>query len=67
MWMVSILLLGVPLLISFVLILLVPLLHILGQWAGYRVLKGDNYHYPLVGGLVNKWISKNSAMEEKLT
>jgi uncharacterized Tic20 family protein len=67
MGMVSILLLGVPLLISFVLILLVPLLHILGQWAGYRVLKGDSYHYPLVGGLVNKWISKNSATEEKLT
>ena len=47
-------------------ILIVPLLHILGQWAGYRVLKGDDYHYPLVGRLVERWISMNkiSVVEE---
>jgi uncharacterized Tic20 family protein len=51
--------------ISFVLILLIPLLHILGQWAGYRVLKGDDYRYPFVGQWVKKWIAINSTMEEK--
>jgi len=56
---------AVALVISFVLILLVPLLHILGQWAGYRVLKGDDYHYPLVGKLTENWISKNPSIEEK--
>jgi len=52
--MFGILVFGLTLLISFVLILIVPLLHILGQWAGYRVLKGDDYHYPLIGNLVEK-------------
>ena len=47
---------GVSLLISFLIFLLVPLLHILAQWAGYRILKGDDYHYPLVGRLVERWI-----------
>jgi len=56
----------VSLLIAFVIILLIPLLHILGQWAGYRVLKGDDYRYPLVGRLVDKWISNKSTIEEKL-
>lgn len=44
-------------LIAFALFMLVPLCHILGQWAGYRVLKGDNYHYPILGKLVERWIS----------
>ena len=57
---------GILLLLGSVIILLIPLLHILGQWAGYRVLKGDNYQYPLVGRLVDKWISKKSDVEEKL-
>jgi uncharacterized Tic20 family protein len=60
------LIMGIALLISALLILSVPLLHILGQWAGYRVLKGENYRYPLVGRLVEKWMSKNSAPQEKL-
>jgi uncharacterized Tic20 family protein len=47
---------GLSLLISFVLILIVPFLHILGQWAGYRVLKGDDYRYPLIGKLIERWI-----------
>ena len=47
---------GVSLLISFLIILLIPLLHILGQWAGYRVLKGYDYRYPLIGKLIERWI-----------
>ena len=62
---ISIVLLAVILLISIVLILTVPLLHILGQWAGYRVLKGENYRYPLVGRLVERWSFKDSTIEEK--
>ena len=47
--------------ISFVVVavfLLIPLLHILGQWAGYRVLKGDDFRYPLIGRLVEGWLSQ---------
>ena len=65
MRMIGIVILGGSLLISFVIVLLIPLLHILGQWAGYRVLKGDDYRYPWIGRIVDKWISKNSAIEEK--
>jgi uncharacterized Tic20 family protein len=55
---------GLSLLISFVLILIVPLLHILGQWAGYRVLKGYDYRYPLIGKLVEKWIVNKTPLAE---
>jgi len=41
---------------SLIVLLVVPLLHIMGQWAGYRVLKGDEYRYPIVGKLVEKRI-----------
>jgi len=57
---------AVCLLIAFALLLSVPLLHILGQWAGFRILKGENYHYPLVGRLVQRWLSKNSAEEKSI-
>jgi uncharacterized Tic20 family protein len=67
MGMMSTVILGAALLISALLILSVPLLHILGQWAGYRVLQGDDYRYPLIGRLVETRMSKNSAPEEKLT
>ncbi len=63
--MIGIVLLAIFLLISIVLILSVPLLHILGQWAGYRVLKGENYRYPLIGKLVERWSFKHSTIEEK--
>ena len=62
---ISMIVLGILVLISAVLILSVPLLHILGQWAGYRVLKGDDYRYPLIGRLVQKWSSKHSTLEER--
>jgi uncharacterized Tic20 family protein len=46
------LILIVFMLIAMLIILIVPFLHLLGQWAGYRLLKGDNYGYPLIGRLV---------------
>ena len=60
----GILVFGVSLLISFLLLLVVPLLHILGQWAGYRVLKGDDYRYPLIGKLVERWIVNKTPLIE---
>ena len=48
-------------LIFFVIVLTVPLFHIMGQWAGYRVLKGDDYHYPVVGKLVEKRLLQSSS------
>ncbi len=57
----------VSLLIAMLIILVVPLLHILGQWAGYRVLKGDMYLYPVVGKMVEKRLMrKTGSVEEKL-
>ncbi len=41
-------------LVAFVIFAIVPLFHILGQWAGYRVLKGENYRYPIIGRLVER-------------
>jgi len=55
---------GLSLLISFFILLAVPLLHILGQWAGYRVLKGNDYHYPLIGKLVERWIVNKTPLAE---
>jgi uncharacterized Tic20 family protein len=63
--MFNIIVFGLSLLISFTLILSVPLLHILGQWAGYRILKGDNYRYPLIGKLIERWIAKNTQPAEE--
>ena len=69
MGMFGLIVFGVTLLIVIGIVLLIPLMHILGQWAGYRVLKGDNYHYPIIGSLVNRQISKQLKRdkEEKLT
>ena len=55
--MVSLILFGAISLAAIVILLLIPVLHILGQWAGYRVLKGDDYRYPLIGKLVANWLS----------
>lgn len=57
-------LLGVILLISVVILLLVPFMHILGQWAGYRVLKGDDYRYPMVGKMVERWMAAKTPLAE---
>jgi len=51
-------------LIAIAIILLIPLFHILGQYAGYRVLKGDDYHYPVLGKLVEKSISRKTSLPE---
>ena len=48
----------VLLLVAMLILLVIPLFHIMGQWAGYRVLKGDDYHYPIVGRLVEKQFIK---------
>ncbi len=50
--------------ITFLIMLVIPLFHILGQWAGYRVLKGDNYHYPILGKLVEKRLAKSYGVQE---
>lgn len=34
--------------------LIVPLFHILGQWAGLQTLRGRDFKYPLVGGWIEK-------------
>ena len=61
----SIVLLILILVFAIAVILFVPLLHILGQWAGYRVLKGENYRYPWIGKLVERHMSKYAAVEEE--
>jgi len=38
----------------------VPLLHILGQWAGFRILKGVDYRYPIVGRFVERRIGQQA-------
>jgi uncharacterized Tic20 family protein len=43
--------------VAILIVMMIPLLHIVGQWAGYRVLKGDDYHYPLIGSIVEKRLS----------
>lgn len=67
MAMIGVIVFGVSLLIVIAIALFVPLLHIVGQWAGYRVLQGDNYYYPVVGRLIDNWISKKYAIKEKLS
>ena len=64
MGVVGIVLFAASVLVSILLLLLLPFMHIMGQWAGYRVLKGDNYRYPLVGHGVDKWISTHPTLEE---
>lgn len=39
-------------LIALLIFMIVPLFHIMGQWAGYRVLKGDDYLYPILGRII---------------
>jgi uncharacterized Tic20 family protein len=51
-------------LIAVAILLLIPLLHVLGQYAGYRVLKGDDYRYPVLGKWVEKWIARQTSLSE---
>ncbi len=50
--------------IAIAILLLIPLLHVVGQYAGYRVLKGDDYHYPVLGMLVEKSLLRSSSGPE---
>lgn len=56
---VGIIIFAVSTLIAILLLLFLPFMHIIGQWAGYRVLKGDNYRYPLIGSFIDKRLSKD--------
>jgi uncharacterized Tic20 family protein len=44
-----------------VIVLVVPLFQILGQWAGLRVLQGRDYRYPLLGRFVEKRMARRDA------
>jgi len=59
--MIGLIILFGSLLIAIVIILILPLFHIMGQWAGYRVLKGDDYHYSIVGKIVEKRLAKTQS------
>jgi uncharacterized Tic20 family protein len=53
------------LLIAALIVLAIPLFHILGQWAGYRVLKGNDYRYPIIGKMVEKRMPKSYGIQEQ--
>jgi uncharacterized Tic20 family protein len=42
--------------LSGLVLLLSPLYHLLGQWAGLQVLRGRDYHYPLLGRKLEQWL-----------
>jgi hypothetical protein len=48
-------------------LLLGPLYHILGQWAGLQVLRGRDFRYPLLGHLIANRFAKReqNTTEEK--
>jgi uncharacterized Tic20 family protein len=56
--MTGLIILLVSMVLMFLIVLLIPLLHIMGQWAGYRVLKGDDYQYPVIGKLIEKRLTR---------
>lgn len=56
---IGLFLFGISSLCASGILLIVPLFHILGQWAGYRVLKGDDYKYPIIGKQINRWIESH--------
>jgi uncharacterized Tic20 family protein len=60
----SLFIFGVLTLFATVIFLVMPLFHILGQWAGYRVLKGDNYQYPIIGKLTERRIANKTPVAE---
>lgn len=60
----SIILISLSFFIAALIGLAIPLFHILGQWAGYRVLKGENYHYPIIGKMVEKRLAKSYGVQE---
>jgi uncharacterized Tic20 family protein len=62
----SLIILAIFMLLVFAIILIIPFFHALGQWAGYRVLKGDDYRYPIIGKLVEKYgVSQLAGVERE--
>jgi uncharacterized Tic20 family protein len=55
----------VSMLIAAAILLVLPLFHILGQWAGYRVLRGDDYRYPAIGTFVERRIAHHKDTESR--
>lgn len=53
-------------LVALLFLMVVPLFHLLGQWAGYRLLKGDNYRYPLLGKVVQKQLANLESRSQLL-
>jgi len=47
-----------------VVMLIVPLYQILGQWAGLRILQGHEYRYPVIGRWVERWLVKREVAPE---
>ncbi|RIK29752.1 MAG: hypothetical protein DCC56_12030 [Anaerolineae bacterium] len=60
---IAVLLMFGLMLIALLILLFIPLFHIMGQWAGYRVLKGDDYRYPIIGKLIARWIPSGSHVQ----
>jgi hypothetical protein len=54
-------------LVAALILLIVPLFHIMGQWAGYRVLKGDDYQYPMLGDFIARRIGADTAGDRGLS
>ena len=42
-------------------VMVIPLFFILGQYAGYRILKGNDYRYPVIGRLVEKRLAPSGS------
>ncbi|WKZ48781.1 MAG: DUF4870 domain-containing protein [Anaerolineales bacterium] len=60
---IAVLLMFGLMLIALLILLFIPLFHIMGQWAGCRVLKGDDYRYPIIGKLIARWIPSGSHVQ----
>lgn len=58
--MITLILFGITSLVAMAIFLVIPMLHIFGQWAGFRILKGDDYRYPLIGRLVANWLAQSA-------
>lgn len=56
--------LAVSFIVIAIALLLVPLFHILGQWAGYQTLKGHDYRYPVIGRMVEHWTQNEGSPSE---
>ena len=58
----SILAIFIFLLCMAVVVLVIPLYQIIGQWAGLRILRGRDYRYPFVGRWAEGWLADHHAI-----